>query len=161
MRIPGGPKGAVYDHVVSHVDILPTMLDLTGVEAPGKLAGKSLAPIARNLNQKINDDVLISFNRFSKNHEAYGEFYPIRAITDGRYKLAINLFDTDELYDLQDDPYEMSNLIDSREHTGIRNDLHDRLLGQMHKMRDPFRGMLWENRTWRHMREPFYYNENR
>ncbi len=161
MRTPGGSKGVVYDHVVSHVDILPTMLEVTGVEAPGRLAGKSLAPLAKDPNQKINDDVLISFNRFSKNHEAYGELYPIRAITDGRYKLAINLFDTDELYDLQKDPYEMANLIESSEVAEIRNDLHDRLLRQMHDMRDPFRGILWENRKWRHIRNPFYYNENR
>lgn len=35
----------------------------------------------------------------------------MRCIFDGRYKLVINLLDTDEMYDLQEDPDEMVNLI--------------------------------------------------
>jgi uncharacterized sulfatase len=56
---------------------------------------------------------------------------------------------TDELYDLQSDPSEMLNLIDSQEHTAIRNDLHDRLLNWMNVSRDPFRGYYWGRRAWR------------
>ena len=61
----------------------------------------------------------------------------------------INLLCTDELYDLQADPYEMKNLIASDTHVKIRNGLHDKLLDWMNRTRDPFRGYYWERRPWR------------
>ena len=56
---------------------------------------------------------------------------------------------TDELYDLNTDPCEMNNLIDSSDHAAIRNHLHDRLLDWMNASRDPFRGYYWGRRQWR------------
>jgi len=73
----------------------------------------------------------------------------MRAVFDGRYKLAINLLTSDELYDTKADPGEMSNLINSPGHKGIRDRLHDVLLNQMNETRDPFRGYYWERRPWR------------
>jgi uncharacterized sulfatase len=55
----------------------------------------------------------------------------------------------DELYDLQADPAELVNLIDSEPHSGLRNDLHDRLLNWMNVSRDPMRGYYWGRRAWR------------
>ena len=69
-------------------------------------------------------------------------------VTD-RHKLAVNLLSDDELYDLEEDPDEMVNLINSEEHAGIRNELHDRILDWMNDTRDPFRGYYWERRPWR------------
>ena len=66
-----------------------------------------------------------------------------------RYKLSIHLVTTDELYDLETDPGELNNLIDSAEHAAIRNELHDKLLNWMNVSRDPFRGYYWGNRPWR------------
>jgi uncharacterized sulfatase len=82
-------------------------------------------------------------------HDGFGAFQPIRCICDGHYKLAINLMTTDELYDLQTDPSEVINLIDSEQHAAIRNDMHDRLLNWMNVSRDPFRGYYWGRRAWR------------
>jgi uncharacterized sulfatase len=61
----------------------------------------------------------------------------------------INLLTSDELYDLEEDPQEMKNLIGSATHAAIRNALHDRLLDWMNRTRDPFRGYTWERRPWR------------
>ena len=52
------------------------------------------------------------------------------------------------LYDLESDPDEMNNLIDSSKHAQLRNHLHDRLLNWMNDSRDPFRGYYW-GRAWR------------
>ena len=70
-------------------------------------------------------------------------FQPIRCIFDGRYKLVINLMTSDELYDLQEDPYEQENLILDKAYAKIRNNLHDRLIEQMNVTRDVFRGYYW------------------
>ena len=56
---------------------------------------------------------------------------------------------TDELYDLESDPHEMNNLINSAEHAAIRNSLHDRLMDWMDDTRDPLRGYYWGQRPWR------------
>ncbi|MCZ6634901.1 MAG: sulfatase-like hydrolase/transferase [bacterium] len=161
VRLPDGPSGAVSNALVSHLDLLPTMLDLAGKDIPKNLHGKSLAPVLNDPNARVNDHIMINFNRFAINHHQYGAFYPIRCLTDGRYKLAVNLFDTDELYDLETDPYETTNRIDDEALQEIRNDLHARLLDEMDQIRDPFRTFHWGDRPWNKIREPYYWAENR
>ena len=39
-----------------------------------------------------------------------GHFWPQRMLLHDRYKFVFSLHDMHELYDLQDDPYEMNNL---------------------------------------------------
>ena len=155
VRTPGG-NPAVSDAVVSHLDIIPTMLDMAGMECPECLHGVPLRPILDGTAPTVHDAVMLSFTRFAVNHDAWGEFYPIRAMTDGRYKLALNLFETDEFYDLATDPYERSNLIAASEFAAERNRLHDALLEEMDRIRDPFRSYRWGARSWRTVREPFY-----
>ena len=93
--------------------------------------------------------VFTEFGRYEVDHDGFGGFQPMRCCTDGRYKLSINLLSTDELYDLENDPDEIRNLIDSDSHSKIRNELHDRILEWMNRTRDPFRGFYWERRPWR------------
>jgi arylsulfatase A-like enzyme/Tfp pilus assembly protein PilF len=46
VRLPGGAGGGrVVDAAVSHVDLLPTVLDLVGVAPPAGVHGRSLAPL--------------------------------------------------------------------------------------------------------------------
>jgi arylsulfatase A-like enzyme len=155
-RLPGGKKGVATDAVVSHIDLLPTMLQLTGFEPPPILHGRGLAAALEDPGAIPPGHALLGFHRFAINHDNWGEFYPLRCITDGRYKLAINMFDTDELYDLATDPYEMRNLIDAPEHAAARDGLHDALLEEMDRIRDPFRSFRWGDRPWRSMRCAFY-----
>ncbi len=152
---------SVSNAVVSHLDILPTMLDIAGLECPESLHGKSLRPLLEKNVDSIHEAVLTSFSRFAVNHDDWGEFYPIRAVTDGRYKLAINLFDTDEFYDLATDPHETNNAISDVNLAVQRDRLHDALLREMDRIRDPFRSFRWGARPWRKVREPFYYGGKR
>jgi arylsulfatase A-like enzyme len=43
-RVPEGPPGTIADPV-SLIDIMPTVLDLAGIEIPGDIAGRSLRPL--------------------------------------------------------------------------------------------------------------------
>ena len=157
VRYPGGPQGAVCDSLVSHVDLIPTMLEVIGAGKPEMLPGVSLLPILKGeLDVRPRQHAMVSFHRFAINGDAVGGFYPVRCITDGRHKLIINLMETDELYDLENDPYEMSNRIDDPDSTDIRDELHDELLDRMDEMRDPFRGPVWGIRDWRKAREKSY-----
>ena len=55
---------------------------------------------------------------------------------------------SDELYDLQEDPEEMRNLILDDTLAEEKQRLHKALLDNMYDTRDPFRGYYWENRPW-------------
>ncbi len=186
-RVAGAPDGAAGESpgghassaLVSHVDIIPTMLDMAGAAVPGMLHGRSMLPALRKPQAEaggadaeaaagtdhahaVRRHAFISFHRFAVNHDKYGGFYPIRCVTDGRHKLAVNLFDTDELYDLESDPLELANRIEDPALHGVRDELHDRLLEEMDRTRDPFRSFEWGRRPWRTVRDKFYEGgENR
>jgi uncharacterized sulfatase len=125
------------------------MLEFFGLPTPKTLAGRSLLSVFRQPERPANDAVFMEFGRYETDHDGFGGFQPIRAVRDDRYKLVINLLTTDELYDLEEDPFEMRNLIGSAEHAAVRDRLHDRLLAWMNDTRDPFRGYYWERRPWR------------
>jgi uncharacterized sulfatase len=161
VRAPGGPRGVVSHALASHVDLIPTMLELAGIERPPSLHGTSLVPVLGNPNVAVRDHAMISFTRFAINHDDWGEFYPIRCVAGERYKLAINLFERDELYDLQADPYETANLIDDPAHAAARDRMHDALLDEMDRIRDPFRSFRWGDRPWRSVRHAFYHGGTR
>ncbi len=153
LRPPAEMQPRWIDQPVSHIDLLPTLLDAAGIDAPPCLHGKSLLPlIADGLSPR--NDVLIEFNRYEIEHDSFGGFIPMRALVTKDFKLVINLFDTDELYDRRNDPDEMNNLIDAPDFFPIRNELHDRLLERMDAIRDPYRTFRWAVRPWRTEKHP-------
>lgn len=150
VRWPGhAPAAAVCPHPVSHIDLTPTLLDYFGLAVPATIEGESLLPTFRDPAARPRDAVFIEYGRYGVLQDSQGGFQLIRCIFDGRFKLAVNLLTSDELYDLQDDPHELTNLIESPSHIEERNRLHDRLLQWMNDTRDPFRGYYWERRPWR------------
>lgn len=150
VRWPGvAPAGTVCPHPVSHIDVVPTLLAAAGAAVPPCLEGKSMVPTFADPTARPNDCVFMEFNRYEVDHDCFGGFQPVRCAFDGRYKFVLNLLCEDELYDLETDPYELANLLDSPDHAAIRDRLHDRLLQWMNETRDPFRGYYWERRPWR------------
>jgi uncharacterized sulfatase len=145
---PGGGDGRKVSTLVSHIDLLPTMLELADLDVPPILEGESLVP---QLNGKEDPEksVVIEFQRYEIEHDSWGGFQPVRSIVRGSYKLVINLLHSDELYDLEADPGEVDNRIDDPELADVRDNLHDELLRWMYEKRDPFRGPAWERRPWR------------
>ncbi len=150
VRWPGHvtPSGTT-TALASHLDLMPTLLEFFGVTPPPILSGNSLFPVLREPTRSVQDHVFIEFNRFEVDHDGFGGVMPIRAVTDGRWKLAVNLLDTDELYDLATDPHELVNRIDDPAAAPIRDALHDVLLERMGFTRDPWRGIPWRRRPWR------------
>ncbi|MGD0089747.1 MAG: sulfatase-like hydrolase/transferase [Planctomycetota bacterium] len=150
VRWPGRtPERAACGHPVSHIDVVPTILDAFGLPQPKSLEGRSMLPTFGAPELKAGDTVFMEFGRYETDHDGFGGFQPIRAACDGRCKLVLNLLAGDELYDLQADPQELANLIAAAEYAAVRNALHDRILEWMNRTRDPFRGYYWERRPWR------------
>ncbi len=133
---------------VSHIDVSSTIWDFFGFTQPQMMHGDSLLPILNGTEKIEKRDIFIEFGRYETDHDGFGGFQPMRCIYDGKYKLVINLLSDDELYDLENDPYEMENLINKEDLHQIRLELLSRLLDHMNEIRDPFRGYYWENRPW-------------
>jgi uncharacterized sulfatase len=147
----GARAGDENTTLVSHIDLLPTMLELAGMDLPPILEGQSFVPMLEG-QEDTEKGIVIEFHRFEVEHDSFGGFLPIRCIVGGHCKLVINLLDTDELYDLKADPAEVTNLIEHPNYFAVRNTLHDALLDWMYDKRDPFRGPCWEQRSWRDTR---------
>lgn len=152
IRQPPGVNGPrAVTALVSQIDIPPTLLELAGLDVPPIMPGRSLAPLLAG-NEESDREIAIEFNRYEIDHDSWGGLQPIRCLVSGDHKLAVNLLDRDELYDLRSDPAELENLIDRPGHAEIRDRMHDRLLDRMYENRDPFRGPCWERRPWRNAR---------
>jgi uncharacterized sulfatase len=149
---PGGVgAGTANSTLVSHIDFLPTLLELAGLDVPPIMEGQSIVPLLQG-EEDAEKSAVVEFHRYEIEHDSWGGFQPVRCIVGGHHKLVINLLHTDELYDLERDPAEVDNLIDHPSHTAVRDTLHDRLLDWMYDKRDPFRGPCWERRPWRSAR---------
>ncbi len=129
--IPGAKQGYVVEEVAANLDIAPTILDLAGVrQMPPEFAGASLLPLARGEEVPDWRDSLL--------YEYYWEFnFPSTpttfAVRTDRFKLIQyhGIWDTDELYDLHNDPKEMNNLIDDPEFLEVKVELRRRLYDQL------------------------------
>lgn len=127
----------MYSHPVSHINLLPTILEYMDIPIPKLLEGKSIMPVLHSVDAKVQDNIFIEFTRYEVDHDGFGGFQSMRTVFDGRYKLSVHLLDPiDELYDMEKDPYEMKNLINDSNYAEIRNKLHDNMLEWMYQTRD-------------------------
>jgi uncharacterized sulfatase len=150
VRAPGRTRpGRRTKALASTMDFIPTMLDLAGLPADILLDGTSLAAALEDPAAAPREAVFVEFNRFSFTQKVTGGFWPIRCIRTPRWKLTLNGFDTDELYDLETDPGERRNLIADPACAALRDELHDQLLRYLDRVRDPLRGDCWAKRPWR------------
>ena len=147
MRPPQGQPAQV-DTPVSHVDLLPTMMALAGIHKPDILPGENI------LKANPERGVMVEFNRYEIEHDSFGGFIPVRCWVEDRWKLVLNLFTSDELYDRHSDPDELHNLIENADYAKVRDELHDKLMDYMDKIRDPFRTYQWSLRPWRVSAQP-------
>jgi N-sulfoglucosamine sulfohydrolase len=85
--VPGVTKAGAADteHMVSAVDLLPTLLELTGIQHPGRMDGRSFAPLLRGQMQADRDFVIKEYNE-----NAGGSRDPMRAIQTRQYLYIFN-----------------------------------------------------------------------
>ncbi len=158
LLIRGGAVNAVQYAPASHIDLTPTILDYFGIPVPKLLEGRSMMPQIRDTEVRINDVVYTEFTRYEVDHDGFGGLQLMRGVTSERYKLVIYLLDTDEFYDLEEDPYEIHNLIQDERYAEVRNQMHDLLLEHMNETRDLYRGYQWKVRPWRKNMRPSWEN---
>lgn len=154
LLIKGGnfkpPKNTRYKSVVSHIDILPTVLDYFSIEIPPYISGVSMKKIIEDpVNEHLHDTVFTEFHRYEVDHDGFGGLQFMRAAISDEAKLALYLLENrDEMYDTKNDPYELENVIDDPNYKETRDKLHKDILNMMNNTRDPFRGYQWKCRSW-------------
>jgi arylsulfatase A-like enzyme/Tfp pilus assembly protein PilF len=109
IRPPQGaaPAGTVVERRVGTVDIVPTVLELLGVELPEELQGRSLVPLWRDPAGEPPFAAHYAENLSPRLTHGWGE---LRVLVDGPLKYIHG--PRPELYDLDADPGEVRNLID-------------------------------------------------
>lgn len=132
IRWPGEVEaGSVCREFVSLHDLMPTFLDLAGVEVPD-VDGRSIRPL---LDGRVPDDWPDS--HFAQYHGDEFGLYSQRMLRTERFKYVHNSPDRNELYDLEEDPNELGNLIDHPAYADVRADLESRLVERMEETGDP------------------------
>jgi arylsulfatase A-like enzyme len=102
--IPAGKSTRAFTYLL---DVFPTLCDVAGIAPPPDLAGENLRPLWEGKKERIRDSVFLPFMQTQ------------RAVRDERWKLiAYPKIGHLQLFDLQNDPNETTNLIDRPEHAG-------------------------------------------
>jgi len=131
---PGFVGGGQVHHLVSLIDLPPTLLAAAGLPVPPNMEGRSILPLLSHQEVNWPDDVFIQIS----------ESQVGRAIRTGRWKYSVVAKDKDGnrhsasdhyteefLYDLKADPYELTNLIGFSSHREVANVLRQRLIRRM------------------------------
>jgi arylsulfatase A-like enzyme len=107
---------------VGQVDLVPTLLDLSGSEIPDHIEGKSLRSVLRGEGDLSDNDVFIQWNGMGDRNLGSPDInrmvsIPWRGVVTGdRWNLNLSPGDQCELYDLNSDPAELNNLFNKTEH---------------------------------------------
>lgn len=112
------PKGVDVDRLTAHVDVFPTLAELTGAEIPkdAKLDGRSLVPLLKNRNAEWADRTLFTHvGRWPKGKAAESK-YANCSVRTTQFQM-VRVLDKKQigdwqLFDVKADPGEKRNVID-------------------------------------------------
>lgn len=152
IRVPkaigGGAAKRVADMDAVNVDVVPTLRTLCSLPAQ-KSQGMSLAPLLTGVGECKARDFVV------------GEYYskqrwvnPIRMIRTERYKLNRHIRWGEELYDLETDPHELTNLADDPKHAEVKSDLIEKLDRWIQEQDDPFYSLKPSTRKGKPLHDP-------
>jgi choline-sulfatase len=119
---PGIPEGKVCATPTTLIDFFPTILDSAGVplsDEDRKLPGRSLLEIAN----APDDPDRIAFSEY----HACGSKTASYMVRQGKYKYIHYVDYAPELYDLNADPEELTNLAEDPAHNGLLNEFEAKL----------------------------------
>jgi len=143
IRLPGQTQSKIVQRAVSHIDFVPTLLDLLGQPEHPQCAGKSLLPLI-NEEQLPPGNVFLEWapnrTKIKKGTKLARRRVVTRAVEESTrtvvsadgWKLCLRDKDSNELYNLKDDPWETRNLYVDRQYASVIS----RLAGDIHRWQE-------------------------
>ncbi len=155
----GWHGGVRHKHLVSNIDVVPTLLNLAGIPVPSTVQGRSLAPLLNNETYTPRDRI---FGEIT-----YHDYYdPRRSIRTQTHKLIVNFTSAPafmdpsqswrpradtvvppnhalsyhapyELYDLTRDPWEQNDISRDAAQAAVLEQLRTQLVAHMQSTNDP------------------------
>jgi len=129
---PGMIKaGAVIPQMVLNIDLAPVFLEVAGIAKPVQMQGESFLPLLKGETIAWRDKVFYEYYW----EQAFPQTPTTFAVRSDKYKyISYNgIWDINELYDLEKDPYEMNNLIRNKDMDKIGLQLRDELNNWLEK----------------------------
>ena len=124
---PGFPENDRRNAFCYLFDIFPTLCELTEMEVPETVQGKSFAPAIVDIEEKHRETMIYGYKEFQ------------RAYRKDDYKLIeyfVNGERNTQLFNLADDSLEFNNLVDNEKFDLICSELKEEMIQQMKAMND-------------------------
>ncbi len=131
--IPAGVKDA--SHLVSQIDILPTLCDYAGVRSPVDFTGRSLRPIIDDPEATWRNCLVVELADYEPDRQRKG-----RMLRSARFKY--NIYSSglrnEQFFDLGADPGEKNNLINDPDYKEEIEEHRNMLTEWLEKTKDTF-----------------------
>src|SRR5438046_5695789 len=130
IRLAGQTRQKMISHPVSHIDFVPTLLDLLGQLNHPQCAGKTLLPLINDATASPNNVFLEwapNRTKVKKGSRLARRRMIKRAVEESTrtlvspegWKLCLRDKDLNELYNLKDDPWETRNLYSDAQYASV------------------------------------------
>ncbi len=131
------PSGKMHDVLIGTPDLTVTLLNLLHAQAPSEMEGLNYAPYLLTGNGEEHESVPL-MDLVPTNQTRHWNGKTWRGVRTKRYTYARweNLGWV--LYDNQEDPYQLNNLIDKSEYAELRQSLEEELQKWLKRLNDPF-----------------------
>ena len=124
--------GTVVDEVVANIDIAPTVMQAMGLKTPTHMDGQSFLPLARGQTIPWRDYFLYAYY-WEQNYPQTPTHFSLRG-DQYKYTTYYGLWDTDELFDIKNDPEEQNNLIHDPTFQETKQHMQNRLYTMMEEL---------------------------
>lgn len=124
---PGMEKGTERNVYCYLSDVYPTLCDLIGIRPADSVTGKSLLPVMEKKENKHRDHLFLAYNSIQRGIVKEGWKYLIYNINGEKIE---------QLFNLENDPWEMVNLADMPAYAFLKNAYKRLLMEEMKKNND-------------------------
>ena len=132
-------------------DVMPTLLGLSGIPIPESVEGNDFSSYLLDQTQpNFNAGLImcpVPFHEYSR--EKGGKEY--RGVRTARYTYARDLNGPWLLYDNQNDPYQLNNLVDNPAYAEVREELEGELVTLLQQTGDEFKEADYYMEKWNYL----------
>jgi arylsulfatase A-like enzyme len=140
----------VRDHNLGTIDLYPTLCGLAGITPPKECSGQDFSPVMLGKPGPDPTSQFLIVNNFQRNYyrtqlDPAGPniFYPYRGVRTRRYTYTVYAKGEWFLYDNQQDPYQLKNLVNDPAYAEVKAELRKELDAWLAKAENPYLPAAW------------------